>query len=640
MEGGAGLHQLQMSERAETSGARQSPARAGGPQLQGRRAASGREPAELSHAGWAPGGGALPRGAAPPRARLARRTACRGRGPPARPARAPAADPHRPAPPAPADPRSPAGLASSSGRTLDSHPMYPCAKLKLDQLFLQWLSLPDSQALVRRARGCRGKGAVAAWAVRARAVQRRAAARRRRGVTRARARATQRDGGARPTNPRHRTRRNPHRAHQRNLSACRSPTLLRTRRAGSPSRGRPAPTAAARRCRRRRRTRSSAAPPWCAGGACLGLVSWDLRLRLRLWRRQQGRECHAVRSRGRPALPAAALLSTPRLTPAAPAAPPAPRSRRCRPSSAARRGRRCRRRAARCRGTTSSGCVHGRHTPGAPGAAHGPALCLHAPGRCLEPPALNPPPSPPPSLSPPPQSPLASIPQFYYPGGAPPLSDDAKTTFAARVEALFGPHPGGLNLEQFSRVVQEVCGMPTILAHPWFERLVNGRPARLVERAVFVDWWASRGLVAAPVSKRLWEVLRPDGRNYLTYDDFKPLLQVRRGGGGGGGGGAGGRAWTFGGAGAGGRPAVKSAATAAGAAARAPGLDQRPTPDPAHLPPPPPKKGRAAVPPRPRVPRRHARVPGALRRDGHLPHLLHHQPRRRRAHDVPRAAAE
>jgi hypothetical protein len=80
--------------------------------------------------------------------------------------------------------------------------------------------------------------------------------------------------------------------------------------------------------------------------------------------------------------------------------------------------------------------------------------------------------------------------------------------------------------------------MPTILAHPWFERLVNGRPARLVERAVFVDWWASRGLVAAPVSKRLWEVLRPDGRNYLTYDDFKPLLQVRRGEGWGWGGGA------------------------------------------------------------------------------------------------------
>ena len=42
-----------------------------------------------------------------------------------------------------------AGTASSSGRGLDSHPMYPCAKLKLDQLFLQWLSLPDSQALVR-----------------------------------------------------------------------------------------------------------------------------------------------------------------------------------------------------------------------------------------------------------------------------------------------------------------------------------------------------------------------------------------------------------------------------------------------------------------------------------------------------------
>jgi len=78
-------------------------------------------------------------------------------------------------------------------------------------------------------------------------------------------------------------------------------------------------------------------------------------------------------------------------------------------------------------------------------------------------------------------------------------------------------------------VVQEVCGLPTILAHPWFERLVAGRPARLVERGVFVEWWISRGLVAAPASKRLWEVLRPEGRNHLTYDDFKPLLQVRGG---------------------------------------------------------------------------------------------------------------
>lgn len=53
-----------------------------------------------------------------------------------------------------------------------------------------------------------------------------------------------------------------------------------------------------------------------------------------------------------------------------------------------------------------------------------------------------------------------------------------------------------------------------------------------------------------------------------------------------------------------------------------------------------PPPGGAAVPPRPRVPGRHARVPGALRRDGDLPHLLHGQPRRGRAHDVPRAAAQ
>eukprot|EP00879_Flechtneria_rotunda_P033834 GHRR01037647.1.p1 GENE.GHRR01037647.1~~GHRR01037647.1.p1 ORF type:complete len:109 (-),score=11.50 GHRR01037647.1:146-472(-) len=41
-----------------------------------------------------------------------------------------------------------AGSAMAAGKGLDNHPMYPCAKLKLDQLFLQWLSLPDSQTLV------------------------------------------------------------------------------------------------------------------------------------------------------------------------------------------------------------------------------------------------------------------------------------------------------------------------------------------------------------------------------------------------------------------------------------------------------------------------------------------------------------
>lgn len=44
-----------------------------------------------------------------------------------------------------------AGPATSSGKTLDVGPAYPCAKLKLDQLFLHWLALPDSQTLVSRA---------------------------------------------------------------------------------------------------------------------------------------------------------------------------------------------------------------------------------------------------------------------------------------------------------------------------------------------------------------------------------------------------------------------------------------------------------------------------------------------------------
>jgi len=54
------------------------------------------------------------------------------------------------------------------------------------------------------------------------------------------------------------------------------------------------------------------------------------------------------------------------------------------------------------------------------------------------------------------QVPLASIPQFYFPGGAEPMDDEVKQQFVSNVNTLFDAHPAGLNLEQFSAVVQEV----------------------------------------------------------------------------------------------------------------------------------------------------------------------------------------
>jgi serine/threonine-protein phosphatase 2A regulatory subunit B'' len=69
------------------------------------------------------------------------------------------------------------------------------------------------------------------------------------------------------------------------------------------------------------------------------------------------------------------------------------------------------------------------------------------------------------------------IPRFYIPPAERAASEAdaaARAEFLARVDALFDPHEaeqGGLNLEQFSRVVQEVCQLPTIVAHQWCERL-------------------------------------------------------------------------------------------------------------------------------------------------------------------------
>lgn len=72
----------------------------------------------------------------------------------------------------------------------------------------------------------------------------------------------------------------------------------------------------------------------------------------------------------------------------------------------------------------------------------------------------------------------------------------------------------------------QVCKLPTILAHPWFERLVGDSPSRLVSKSAFLEWWLNRRLVTASPSKRLWELLRPEGRHHLTYADFRPLLQA------------------------------------------------------------------------------------------------------------------
>lgn len=61
------------------------------------------------------------------------------------------------------------------------------------------------------------------------------------------------------------------------------------------------------------------------------------------------------------------------------------------------------------------------------------------------------------------QVPLASIPQFYFPGGAEPMDDEVKQQFVSNVNTLFDAHPAGLNLEQFSAVVQEVSS--SIVGH-------------------------------------------------------------------------------------------------------------------------------------------------------------------------------
>lgn len=118
---------------------------------------------------------------------------------------------------------------------------------------------------------------------------------------------------------------------------------------------------------------------------------------------------------------------------------------------------------------------------------------------------------------------MTSIPQFYFPSG-PPVPDDAKMIFHEKVHAFFSPHPEGLELQQLIQVVQEVCDLPTILVHPMYDKLANAD--KRVTRQDFVDWWTRKGLLNASQWKKLWEIMRKEGRSYLSYEDFQPLLSA------------------------------------------------------------------------------------------------------------------
>ncbi|KAF5827169.1 hypothetical protein DUNSADRAFT_1196 [Dunaliella salina] len=119
--------------------------------------------------------------------------------------------------------------------------------------------------------------------------------------------------------------------------------------------------------------------------------------------------------------------------------------------------------------------------------------------------------------------PISQLPQFYFPGGQQPASASVRAEQTRRIEQQFDVYPSGLGIEEFSSLISEVCEIPRMVARALFLRL-SDPGASNISRAAFMKWWSSHNLASMPGIKRVYEVLRKDNQEYLTYDDFVPLM--------------------------------------------------------------------------------------------------------------------
>ncbi|KAJ9518181.1 hypothetical protein QJQ45_010072 [Haematococcus lacustris] len=149
------------------------------------------------------------------------------------------------------------------------------------------------------------------------------------------------------------------------------------------------------------------------------------------------------------------------------------------------------------------------------------------------------------------QPPLSQLPQFYFPNALQ-VSEARAAEFASRVRKHYEAQPSGLDLDQFTSMVNEAGDLPTTVGRALFWRL-GGPEAKTVQQDTFLSWWHARCLLPAPTIKRVFEVLRQEHQEqqasvlsvtddveslpvpllpvgpfdlYLTYEDFSPVLDM------------------------------------------------------------------------------------------------------------------
>lgn len=84
----------------------------------------------------------------------------------------------------------------------------------------------------------------------------------------------------------------------------------------------------------------------------------------------------------------------------------------------------------------------------------------------------------------------------------------------------------GLAEDKFVQMLQEMLEIPKYLAHALFIKWTSGTEPPVVTYSDFTSWVLSANILTAIPVRRMFELLHTGGKEYLTYDDFKPLLQA------------------------------------------------------------------------------------------------------------------
>uniref|UniRef100_A0A0E0EYW3 EF-hand domain-containing protein n=1 Tax=Oryza meridionalis TaxID=40149 RepID=A0A0E0EYW3_9ORYZ len=114
------------------------------------------------------------------------------------------------------------------------------------------------------------------------------------------------------------------------------------------------------------------------------------------------------------------------------------------------------------------------------------------------------------------------IPQFYFKHGRP-APKDLKEQCLSRIDHLFFAGEG-LQIQEFRSVTKDICKLPSFFSSVLFKK-IDAAGSGTVTRDAFVDYWINDNKITMDTASQIFEILRKPDYNYLTQEDFKPVLK-------------------------------------------------------------------------------------------------------------------